>query len=154
MDLLQSVALAGGMAWASGLRLYAAVLAAGTLGRLGYLQLPETLRILENPWILGLSAALFVIEFLADKIPAVDSVWDSVQAFIRIPAGAVLAALALGGHDPVWMLAAMPGMARDTPMSSTRHAAAAETIVILSRRRRFSRSILAMRRFVSATRSS
>ncbi len=106
MDLLQSVALAGGMAWASGLRLYAAVLAAGTLGRLGYLQLPETLRILENPWILGLSAALFVIEFLADKIPAVDSVWDSVQAFIRIPAGAVLAALALGGHDPVWMLAA------------------------------------------------
>ena len=97
MDLLPSVALAGGMAWASGLRLYAAVLAAGLLGRFGYLQLPETLRILENPWILGLSAALFFIEFLADKIPAVDSAWDSIQAFIRIPAGAVLAALLLGG---------------------------------------------------------
>ena len=106
MDLLPSVALAGGMAWASGLRLYAAVLAAGLLGRFGYLQLPETLRILENPWILGLAAILFVIEFLADKIPAVDSAWDSLQAFIRIPAGAILAALALGDHDPAWMVAA------------------------------------------------
>jgi hypothetical protein len=106
VDLAQSVALAGGMAWASGLRLYAVVLLAGLLGRFGYLKLPDTLQILQNPWILGLAGTLFVIEFLADKIPAVDSVWDAIQAFIRIPAGALLAALALGEHDPVWMAAA------------------------------------------------
>jgi hypothetical protein len=106
VDLVQSVALAGGMAWASGLRLYAVILAAGLLGRLGYLQLPETLQILQNPWLLGLAGLLFVIEFLADKIPAVDSAWDGIQTFIRIPAGALLAALALGDHDPVWMAAA------------------------------------------------
>ena len=142
MDLLQSVALAGGMAWASGLRLYAAVLAAGTLGRLGYLQLPETLRILENPWILGLSAALFVIEFLADKIPAVDSVWDSVQAFIRIPAGAVLAALALGGHDPVWMLAA--GILGGTLTAGTQAAKSGSRALINTSPEPFSNGIVSL----------
>ena len=96
VEIVQSVALAGGMAWASGLRLYAVILTAGLLGRFGYLKLPEDLQIIQNPWILGLAGALFMIEFLADKIPAVDSVWDSIQAFIRIPAGALLAALALG----------------------------------------------------------
>jgi hypothetical protein len=106
VDLVQSVALAGGMAWASGLRLYAVILLAGLLGRSGYLELPEILQIIQNPWILGLAGMLFVIEFLADKIPVVDSAWDSIQAFIRIPAGALLAALALGNHDPVWMAAA------------------------------------------------
>jgi hypothetical protein len=106
MDLAQSVALAGGMAWGSGLRLYAVILLAGLLGRSGYLELPEALQIIQNPWILGLAGALFVIEFLADKIPVVDSVWDSIQSFIRIPTGALLAALALGNHDPVWMAAA------------------------------------------------
>jgi hypothetical protein len=94
------------MAWASGLRLYAVILLAGLLGRSGYLKLPEALQIIQNPWILGLAGTLFVIEFLADKIPVVDSVWDSIQAFIRIPAGALLAALALGDHNPVWMAAA------------------------------------------------
>ncbi|GHU30882.1 hypothetical protein AGMMS50256_18510 [Betaproteobacteria bacterium] len=106
MDLAQSIALAGGMAWGSGLRLYAVILLAGLLGRSGYLEFPEALQIIQNPWILGLAGALFVIEFLADKIPVVDSVWDSIQSFIRIPAGALLAALALGNHDPVWMAAA------------------------------------------------
>ena len=106
MDTLQSVALAGGMAWASGMRLYAVLFAAGLLGRLGYLQLPSTLQVLENPWVLGLSGVLLLVEFLADKIPVVDSIWDSVQTFIRIPAGALLAALALGDHDPALMVAA------------------------------------------------
>ncbi|MDR1709385.1 MAG: DUF4126 domain-containing protein [Candidatus Accumulibacter sp.] len=104
--MVQSVALAGGMAWGSGLRLYAVVSLAGLLGRFGYLKLPETLQVIQNPWVLGLAGALLVVEFLADKIPAVDSVWDAVQAFIRIPSGALLAALALGEHDPAWMAAA------------------------------------------------
>ncbi len=106
MDILQSLALAGGMAWASGMRLYAVVFLAGLLERLGYLQLPETLSVLENPWIIGLSGVLLCIEFLADKVPAIDSFWDALQGFIRIPAGALLAALAMGEHDPALMVAA------------------------------------------------
>ena len=106
MDILQSVALACGMAWASGMRLYAVLFSAGILGRLGYLQLPSTLHTLESPWALGISGSLLLIEFLADKIPVVDSLWDSVQTFIRIPAGALLAALAMGEHDPALGLTA------------------------------------------------
>ena len=106
MDIFQSVALAGGMAWASGMRLYAVLFTAGMLGRLGYLKLPATLQVLEDPWVIGIAGTLLVIEFLADKIPVVDSVWDSVQTFIRIPAGALLAALTMGEHAPALMLAA------------------------------------------------
>ena len=106
MDSLQTVALAGGLAWASGMRLYAVVFLAGLLGRLDYLHLPAGLQVLENPWVLGLSGVLLLVEFLADKIPVVDSLWDSVHSFIRIPAGALLAALALGEHDPAWMVVA------------------------------------------------
>ena len=106
MDSLQTVALAGGLAWASGMRLYAVVFIAGLLGRLEYLHLPASLQVLENPWVLGLSGVLLLVEFLADKIPVVDSLWDSVHSFIRIPAGALLAALALGDHDPTWMVVA------------------------------------------------
>lgn len=106
MDFLQSVALAGGMAWASGMRLYAVLFLAGALSRFGYLRLPESLSVLENPWIMGLAGLLLVVEFLADKIAVVDSLWDGVQGFIRVPAGAVLAALALGDHDPALVVAA------------------------------------------------
>ena len=106
MDIVQSVALAGGMAWASGMRLYAVLFVAGLLGRLGYLELPSSLQVLENPWVLGAAGILLTVEFLADKIPVVDSVWDSLQTFIRIPAGALLAALALGDHEPALMVAA------------------------------------------------
>lgn len=106
MDLLQSVALAGGLAWASGMRLYAVLFAAGVMARLGYLDLPASLHVLENPWVIGTAGVMLTVEFFADKFPLVDSMWDSVHTFIRIPAGAVLAALAMGNHDPVWMTVA------------------------------------------------
>lgn len=106
MDLTQTVALAGGLAWASGMRLYAVVFAAGVLGRFGYLQLPAALQVLQHPVVLGIAGVMLTIEFLADKIPVVDTVWDAVHTFIRVPAGAILAALALGDHDPALMAAA------------------------------------------------
>ena len=106
MDIIQSLSLAGGLAWASGIRLYAVLFSAGLLGNLGYLALPATLQPLENPWVIGIAGALFAVEFLADKIPIVDSIWDGIQTFIRTPAGAVLAALAMGEHPPELMLVA------------------------------------------------
>ena len=91
MDTLQNIALAGGLSWASGFRLYATVFIAGLLGRLGYVHLPEGLQLLTGNWVLGISGVLAVGEFLADKIPAFDSVWDAIHTFIRVPAGALLA---------------------------------------------------------------
>lgn len=110
MDLFHTLALAAGAAWLSGIRLYAMVSILGLLGKYGGLQLPGELSILENQWVIGVSSALFVIEFIADKIPAVDSVWDVVHTFIRIPAGAVLAAGAFGEYDPaIKVIAALIG---------------------------------------------
>ncbi|MDP1653587.1 MAG: DUF4126 domain-containing protein [Rhodocyclaceae bacterium] len=129
MDIVQSVALAGGLAWASGMRLYAVLFTAGMLGRFGYIQLPATLQVLENPLVLGVAGFMLAVEFLADKIPAVDSVWDSIQTFIRIPAGALLAALALGEHDPAWMVAA--GLLGGTLTAGT-HAAKAGSRALIN----------------------
>ena len=106
MELVPSLALAGGLAWASGMRLYAVVFIAGMLSRFDLLQLPDSLHILEHPWVLWTAGLLLTVEFFADKVPAVDSLWDSVHTFIRIPAGALLAALAMGGHDPALMVVA------------------------------------------------
>ncbi|MFC4763876.1 DUF4126 domain-containing protein [Dyella koreensis] len=91
MDTLSNVALAGGLAWASGIRLYATVFVAGLLGRLGVVHLPSGLDILTDNWMLGVSGVLMVGEFLADKVPAFDSIWDAIHTFIRIPAGTLLA---------------------------------------------------------------
>ena len=106
MEAVQSIALSAGIAWASGLRLYAVLFAAGVLGRFHYIDLPSDLQVLQHPLVLAVSGLMFAIEFFVDKIPGVDSLWDSIHTFIRIPAGAVLAALALGNHDPAIMLAA------------------------------------------------
>jgi Domain of unknown function (DUF4126) len=101
MDLISNLALAGGLSWASGLRLYLTVFAVGLLAKFGYVDLPSALNILSNPIVLSLAGVLCVIEFLADKIPYVDSAWDSIQTFIRIPAGALLAMGAINSADPM-----------------------------------------------------
>ena len=100
MDLLQTLSLAAGAAWLSGIRLYALVATLGILGKFASLELPGALGVLENPWVIGVASALFVIEFFADKVAVIDSVWDAIHTFIRIPAGAVLAAAAFGDYDP------------------------------------------------------
>jgi hypothetical protein len=101
MDAISSIALAGGLSWASGLRLYATVFIVGILAKFGYIPLPESLNILSNPVVIGVSGVLMTVEFLADKIPYVDSAWDGIQTFIRIPAGALLAMGAMNSADPI-----------------------------------------------------
>jgi len=91
MDMLPNVALAGGLAWASGIRLYATIFVAGMLARLGYVHLPDGLLPLTDTWVLVVSGVLMLCEFLADKVPAFDSAWDAVHTFIRIPIGTLLA---------------------------------------------------------------
>jgi len=103
---VEIVALSAGLAWASGIRLYLVLFLAGLLGRLGYLELPDSLTVLSHPLVLGASGVMLIVEFIADKIPAIDSAWDAIHTFIRIPAGAFLAAAALGTADPAWVAAA------------------------------------------------
>lgn len=106
VETLSTTALAGGLSWASGMRLYMALFIAGCFSRMGWIELPQTLHVLQSPWIIGINGLLMVIEFLVDKIPGLDSVWDALHTFIRIPAGAILAAATLGQLDPVWTTAA------------------------------------------------
>ena len=94
--VLHSVALASLLAWASGVRLYLVVFAVGLGGRLGYIDLPPGLHMLEHPWVIGAAGFMLAMEFLVDKVPHLDTLWDSVHTFIRIPAGALLAAGATG----------------------------------------------------------
>jgi hypothetical protein len=95
MDPISSIALASGLSWASGFRLYATIFIVGMLSKFDVIGLPDSLNILTNPIVIGVSGLLMVVEFLADKFPYIDSAWDSVQAFIRIPVGAMLA---MGGN--------------------------------------------------------
>ena len=95
-QVLHTVALATLLAWASGIRLYFVVFALGLAGHLGYVDLPEGLKVLQHPWVIGTAGFLLVMEFLVDKVPGLDSVWDAFHTFIRIPAGALLAAGATG----------------------------------------------------------
>ncbi len=105
-SLLPQIGLAAGAATASGLRLYGTVAALGLLHRLGALQLPAGLEVLSQVPIIALASALYVIEFVADKIPAVDTVWDAVHTFIRAPAAAVLGFAAFSNVQESWRIAA------------------------------------------------
>jgi Domain of unknown function (DUF4126) len=105
-DTLQLVALAAALGWASGLRLYAVLFIVGAAGYLGWVPLPSGLSVLAHPFVLAASGFMCFIEFFADKIPGLDSVWDVVQTFIRIPAGAALAAGVFGDSSTALMLAA------------------------------------------------
>lgn len=99
-ETLAAIAIALGAGWASGLNAYAAVLVLGAAQRLGLVALPHDLQVLSSPWVLGVAAILFALNFFADKIPYVDSINDALQTFVRIPAGALLAYGAAGGLSP------------------------------------------------------
>ncbi len=99
-ETLTAIAVALGAGWASGLNAYAAVLVLGLAQRLGLVTLSHDLQVLESPWVLGVAAILFALNFLADKIPYIDSINDVLQTFVRIPAGVLLAYGATGGLSP------------------------------------------------------
>ena len=92
LDLTQLVAIAAALGWASGLRLYAVVFFTGLAGWLGWIALPGDLHVLAHPIVIGAAGLMLFIEFFVDKIPGLDSVWDAIHTFVRIPAGAALAA--------------------------------------------------------------
>jgi len=99
MNFISTLAISMGASWVAGINLYATVATLGLLGRFAHLKLPGELDVVTNWWVIGVALFLFIIEFVADKIQLVDSVWDLVHTFIRIPAGAVLAATAFGDFD-------------------------------------------------------
>jgi hypothetical protein len=106
LDTWQLIALAAAVGWASGVRLYAVLFIVGAVGYAGWFELPSHLRVLSHPLVLCASGFMVAAEFFADKVPGFDSVWDVVHTFIRIPAGAVLAAGVFGDSPPAWTLAA------------------------------------------------
>ncbi len=125
---LPAIALALGLGWASGLRLYAAVATLGILSFTGYLTLPPGLDAIAHPWVIGVAAFMFLAEFLADKVPGVDSLWDALQTFVRIPAGALLAYGAMSEIDPV--LQVLAGLAGGSLAAGTHFAKAGTRALI------------------------
>lgn len=124
LDTTHLLALAAALGWASGLRLYAVVFLTGLAGQMGYVELPQGLKLLQSPPMLWASGTLLAVEFLADKIPLVDSLWDALHTVIRIPAGAALAWSVFGGDQASWAaVAALLGGS----LAATSHAAKATT---------------------------
>lgn len=128
MSVLQSVALASLMAWASGLRLYLVIFAVGLAGYFGYYDLPKGLEVLQHPWVIGAAGFMVAMEFVADKVPAIDSAWDAIHTFIRIPAGALLAAGATG--DSLSALTVAAGLLGGTITAGTHFTKAGGRAVI------------------------
>ncbi len=130
LDVASLAALAAGLGWASGLRLYALVFVLGALGRFGGVQLPGGLEVLTHPLLLGVSGLMLLAEFFADKLPWFDSLWDALHTFIRIPAGAALAAAVMGDQSgAVQLAAALAGgtLAAGTHLAKTGARAAINT---------------------------
>ncbi|MCE9625402.1 MAG: DUF4126 domain-containing protein [Deltaproteobacteria bacterium] len=106
MDPLSTLSLMMGSSWASGLNAYATIGFLGLFGKIGWLDLPDGLHPLTHPAVFGVALFLYLVEFVADKIPAFDTVWDSVNTFVRIPAGAILAYGSVGAVSPELKLGA------------------------------------------------
>ncbi len=129
-ELLSStIALSMGAAWASGINLYAALLVLGVGGSTGHIALPPELQVLQDPMVIGAAGLMYFIEFFADKTPGVDSGWDGIHTFIRIPAGALLAASAVGDVTPALEITA--GILGGS-MSAASHAAKAGSRLMIN----------------------
>jgi len=105
-QVISTIALTMGAAWASGINLYATIAVLGILGATGNVTLPSQLLVLQSPLVIGCAGLMFLVEFVADKTPGVDTGWDTIHTFIRIPAGVILAASAVGDVSPALVVAA------------------------------------------------
>ena len=124
LDTPQLLAIAAALGWASGLRLYLVVFLTGAAGWFGWVELPAGLKLLQHPALLGASGFMLFIEFFADKIPGVDTLWDLANTLVRIPAGAALAASVFGADQATWAtVAALLG----GTLAATSHTAKATT---------------------------
>ncbi len=109
-QIIATLALTMGIGWASGINLYAALVTLGVLSNMGHVELPPELAVVGSPLVLMAAGFMYVVEFFADKVPGVDTGWDTLHTFIRIPAGAALAAAAVGDVSmPVEVAAALVG---------------------------------------------
>ena len=129
MDTVQYIALSMGVAWASGINLYATVLMLGYLGSTGNIELPSEMMVVTDPLVMSAAGLMYCIEFFADKTPGVDTAWDSLHTFIRIPLGAVLAMSAVGEVTPAVELAAFLA---GGSLTATTHATKAGGRVIIN----------------------
>jgi hypothetical protein len=129
MDIIDQLALTTGAAWASGINLYATILVLGYLNLTGAIGLPEQLQVLSSPLVLGAAALMYCVEFFADKIPGVDTGWDALHTFIRIPAGALLAA---NGMADVGVAAELAAALVGGGLAATSHAAKAGSRVMIN----------------------
>lgn len=105
-QIIKTISLTMGAAWASGINLYATILVLGWLGVTENIVLPQGLEILMNPLVLGAAGLMYFVEFFADKVPGVDTGWDTIHTFVRIPAGVMIAAAAVGDVNPAVTVAA------------------------------------------------
>ncbi|PCI08353.1 MAG: hypothetical protein COB77_02525 [Gammaproteobacteria bacterium] len=131
METIDVIALTLGVAWASGINLYAAILVLGIMGAGGYTQLPESLTVLQDPLVLMAAGTMYFVEFFVDKIPGVDTGWDAIHTFIRIPAGAMLAVGAAQGleiNQAVELAAALLGGS----LAATSHLTKASTRLVIN----------------------
>ncbi|MBL1292309.1 MAG: DUF4126 domain-containing protein [Thiotrichales bacterium] len=106
MQSIETIALVMGVAWASGINLYAAIATLGALGLTGHINLPPDLEVLSNPLVLAAAGLMYSIEFITDKVPGLDTLWDAIHTFIRIPAAVVLSASAIGDVSPALTITA------------------------------------------------
>lgn len=124
LDTSHLIAIAAALGWASGLRLYAVLFLVGLAGYQDWVPMPPGLALWSQPLVLGATGLMLVVEFFADKVPGLDSIWDTIHTVIRVPAGAALAASVLGGDDTTWtLIAALMG----GTLAATSHVAKATT---------------------------
>lgn len=128
-QLIATIALTMGTAWAAGINLYATIGVLGFLGVTGNIVLPEPLLVLQNPLVIGAAALMYIVEFFADKTPGVDTGWDTIHTFIRIPAGVMLAAGAVGEVNPAIVIVA--GILGGT-ISATSHSLKAGSRILIN----------------------
>jgi hypothetical protein len=129
MDLSHTIALGMGLAWASGINLYAALLMLGLMGASGHMELPPGLEVLQEPAVIMAAGFMYCVEFFADKVPGVDTGWDTLHTFVRVPAGAVLAAMAVGD---VSMAAQVAAAIVGGSLSAATHATKAGSRVMIN----------------------